>query len=89
MSKLGSVALSLFIALGVSSFAVRPANAQGAPVSQLIDIYWDLNTMCRGWSGDDPHTNEACAVREKVHRLLIQLGYCVDHQSGRWAKCRR
>ena len=26
--------------------------------------------MCRGWSGDDPQTDEACAVRTKVSTLL-------------------
>jgi len=48
--------------------------------------------MCRGWSGDDPHTDEACAVREKTGHLLGRLGWCYGKkgQSGAemgWHRC--
>jgi hypothetical protein len=43
---------------------------------ELLSIYTDLNEMCRGESGDDPHTNEACDVRAKVSALLWKEGYC-------------
>ena len=39
------------------------------PIFDIVSVYNDLNMMCRGWSGDDPHTDEACAVLEKVGRL--------------------
>jgi hypothetical protein len=69
-----------------------PAAAQDSAIQDLLSIQSDLNTMCRGWPGDDPHINEVCAVRDKTDRLLNRLGYCygapgqADSQM-QWHKC--
>lgn len=73
-----------------------PVVVTAQPVAkQVLSIHDDLDEMCRGWSGDDPHTNEACAVRGKVEKLLGSIGYCfgpLDSPEGRagmrWRKCR-
>lgn len=41
---------------------------------------------------DDPHTGEACAVREKVSKLLKRSGYCFGKKGQYggemwWHKC--
>jgi len=54
--------------------AMAASNAHSAIASDLRSIYSDLNGMCRGWPGDDPHTDEACEVREKVGKLLKKMG---------------
>ena len=71
-----------------------PANAQArsTPLSDLLAINDDLDVMCRGWSGDDPHTDEACNVRLKVEKLLEKLGYCFGKEGqsraeATWHKC--
>jgi hypothetical protein len=51
-------------------------SVRNPPAHDVISIYSDLNEMCRGWSGDDPHTDEACQVRNKVSNLLKRMGYC-------------
>jgi hypothetical protein len=74
------------------------ATAQSSIVKDVLSIHDDLDNMCRGWSGDDPHTGEACGVRLKVEKLLGKLGYCYGTKSdfapnGRggagaaWHKC--
>ena len=83
------VGVILLMCLNVATGA---ANAQNIPVKQLISIYADLDEMCRGWAGDDPHTSEACGVRSKVSRLLKDMGYCFGkrEQFGSemaWHKC--
>ena len=66
--------------------------AQKLPIEQLIAIWLDLNSMCRGWSGDSRHTDEVCVVREKVDRVLGALGYCYGQRGQsdaqmQWHKC--
>jgi hypothetical protein len=61
------------------------ASTQVTPVNDLLSIYAVLDEMCRGWSGDDPHTNQVCSVREKVGIALKKMGYCSD--DARWHKC--
>jgi len=39
--------------------------AKADPAKDLRLIYRDLDGMCRGWSGDDPHTQQACDVRRR------------------------
>ncbi len=51
-----------------------------------LSIWNDLNTMCRGFSGDRPETQAACCVRSKVDVLLNNLGYCY-HMGDTWRKC--
>ena len=56
--------------------AATTAQEQPPIVRDVLSIHDDLDNMCRGWAGDDPHTDEACAVRLKVDKLLGKLGYC-------------
>jgi hypothetical protein len=64
---------------------LRLASAQVVPMNDLFSIYATLDEMCRGWPGDDPHTDQACSVREKVGAVLRKMGYCSD--VVRWHKC--
>lgn len=77
--------------LGIAMMtAALPANAQ--PVSDLLAIEHDLNDMCRGWSGDDPHTQRVCDLRDRVVQALQRAGYCygMEGQAGyqmQWHRC--
>jgi hypothetical protein len=79
------LAFIVFLVLG-------PSLASADTARDLIAIERQLNEMCRGWSGDDPHTGEACEVREKTARLLNKMGWCYgkEGQSGAemdWHRC--
>ncbi len=68
------------------------AYGQQPSVLDVLSIYRDLNDMCRGRSGDDPHAAKACNVREKVSSLLNSMGYCYGSQGQdaadmQWHKC--
>lgn len=68
------------------------AYGQQTHALDVLSIYRDLNDMCRGRSGDDPHAAKACNVREKVSRLLNSMGYChgikgQDAAGMQWHKC--
>lgn len=43
----------------------KPANRQ-----LLLSLHKDLDSMCRGGSGDNPSTDDACRVRTTVSDLL-------------------
>jgi hypothetical protein len=80
------VAAVLLLIPGASGLA----STQVAPVNDLLSIYAALDEMCRGWSGDDPHTEQACSVREKVGQLLKNMDYCYGGKAGadmHWHKC--
>jgi hypothetical protein len=74
-----------------------PTTAISAPraVDQAIKIYEELNGMCRGWSGDDPHTNHVCEVCDAFSNFITEhLNYCYGKrgQSGAeltWHRCGR
>jgi hypothetical protein len=79
------------IACGVLA-ARQSAIAQTPVIHDLLVIERQLNTMCRGWSGDDPRTAEVCEVREKMAKLLTAMDYCYGRrgQAGyqmQWHKC--
>lgn len=61
------------------------ANAQ-AKADMALSIYKDLDAMCRGGYGDQPETEQACGVRQKVSALLRKMGYCWG--GAWWKKCR-
>jgi hypothetical protein len=82
------VAVALLLLTDSSGFASK----QVAPVADLLSIYAALDEMCRGWSGDDPHTDQVCSVRQKVDVVLKTMGYCYGRQGQagaemRWHKC--
>lgn len=74
----------------MSSAEAQNDDGASAEGQSLISLYYDLDGMCRGWSGDSPHTNEACAAREKAFQALSEAGYCMvtdNSTSIRWARC--
>ena len=80
--------LSAALALG----AVAPALAQDAETTQLLQDEAALNTRCRGGSGDDTETWQACGARDYVGYLLFQRGWCFgkEDQGGAemdWHQC--
>lgn len=61
--------------------ATATAYAQPSIVHDVMAIHDSLDAKCRGWSGDDPHTDEICEVRLKAEKLLGKLGYCYGRKS--------
>lgn len=69
-----------------------PAQAQDAETQALLADEAILNGRCRGGSGDDTDTWQACGARDYVGWLLSERGYCYgkDGQSGaemEWHPC--
>lgn len=59
----------------------------------LIDRAEQLNDRCRGGSGDDPKTWQACDQREAAMEKVRKAGWCwgppdVDGADQRWMRCR-
>jgi hypothetical protein len=88
--------------LGIATTCVigttATVRAQPSIAQDVLSIHADLDNMCRGWAGNDPHIGEACDVRLKTEKLLGKLGYCYGTKSdfgpngrGRagavWHKC--
>lgn len=67
---------------------VTPANA--ARYDHLLAVYQALDEMCRGWSGDDPHTSEACKARDKASEALKDVGLCLKGTGAEshWGRCK-
>jgi hypothetical protein len=68
------------------------ASAQAPRSEELIAIHQQLNGMCRGWSGDDPHTQQVCDVRDRLGGALKQAGYCFGRRGQvgaqmSWHRC--
>ena len=53
-----------------------PAFAQADEIGGLIERWFSENEQCRGGSGDDPRTTEACARRDRLTRALNVLDFC-------------
>ena len=64
-----------------------PAWAGPPSLKQMTDLHDRLDNMCRGWSGDDPHTGETCDLREQVSKLIRAMGYCVKYPQYTWHHC--
>lgn len=59
-------------------------------VETLIEQWADEEENCRGGSGDDPSTLEACERRSVVSGRLERLGYCYEGEttaSSEWKLC--
>jgi hypothetical protein len=87
------ITMELCVALLFSGTSTLAADRERV-AKELLSIYTDLNEMCRGWSGDDPHTDEVCNVRTKVSNLLWKHGYCFGKKGqyggeAWWHKCTR
>lgn len=57
---------SLFI---IVLLVTATVSAQTSNRQIVNSMYKTLNEMCRGGSGDDPATNQACEIRTAVGRL--------------------
>lgn len=68
--------ISLTGAFCIAALAgIGPACAGAKPAS-LIKAWTELNSQCRGGSGDDPRTMEACERRDEVGRRIDAAGWC-------------
>jgi hypothetical protein len=88
----GLLVLGLFIFGGLyvaSKSRNTPAHSNEA---ELIQEWVGQNLACRGGSGDESSTWEACGARDVTARRLNELGYCYGKkgQSGaqmQWHRC--
>jgi hypothetical protein len=73
------------------------AAAPGAPmpvdVVALVQREEALNDVCRGGSGDDAKTEQACADRDQLFRQITARGWCYGHEpqtmtERSWELCR-
>ncbi|MER9302914.1 hypothetical protein [Mesorhizobium sp. M0496] len=67
-------------------------NAIPANVKVLLNAEGALNELCRGGSGDDPKTLQACDDRNAVETRLYAAGWCYGKrgQAGyqmKWHRC--
>ena len=80
------------LALAVCSLAPA-AVAQSVPAAQrMIQLERDANTRCRGGSGDQQVTWEACGERTAYGRVLGMMGWCYGRQGEagyqmQWHRC--
>lgn len=85
---IGTIALALVLGDFPAAIA-KPANAK---VEKLLKDEEHLNGLCRGGSGDDPKTERACALRDKLFDKLTREGWCYGHENAfgyqkYWAEC--
>jgi len=69
-----------------------PADAPPA-VASLIQQWYDENDRCRGGSGDDPATAQACDERTITDGKIDGLGWCYGEDAefgyeAKWARCK-
>ncbi len=69
-----------------------PVDAPPA-VASLMAQWYDQNDRCRGGSGDDPATGQACDEREVTGGKIDALGWCYGEDAeygyqARWARCK-
>ena len=65
--------------VGIALLAVSPAfglNYRAWTAPELLQRWMVLNENCRGGSGDDPATTQACDERNLVDGALFADGYC-------------
>ena len=72
--------------------AVAPADAQMPGLDALLADAAAYDARCRGGSGDDPETWQACGARDYIYWLLGTQGLCYgkEGQAGfemRWHLC--
>jgi hypothetical protein len=68
------LALAASLAVGVL-FAVSNSASATSSADQLIAQWSEINSKCRGGSGDNPKTWEACDARDTLSSKLEELGY--------------
>ena len=68
------------------------AQAAGDTTPALLREQAELNSLCRGGSGDDPRTIAACKKRDAVSRALGGMGWCFGKEGEfeyqkQWHRC--
>lgn len=69
-----------------------PILASAGTIKTEIAAAEELNTKCRGGSGDNPATEKICADRDRAYGNLRKRGWCYGHdgQAGyerKWGRC--
>lgn len=87
--------------LGCGQSTDNPKNTQIVQVENiiqdpkvLISVWHELNSQCRGGSGDSPKTWEACDARSRVDKVLDKMNWCYGKEQeyayqAKWHKCGR
>jgi hypothetical protein len=83
-----SLCFAVLIAFGLPQFA----SAQSPLIEDLLSVERDLNSLCRGGSGNQETAMKICDLRDRVDQILSTLGYCygTQGQAGnqmQWHKC--
>jgi hypothetical protein len=89
--KLAGFAAAIFV-FTMSSVTVYAGNSIPANVKALLRADAELNGLCRGGSGNDAATLQACEDRNAVEVRLYAAGWCYGKrgQAGfemKWHKC--
>lgn len=58
----------------------------------IISQWHDLNSLCRGGTGDEPKTMQSCEQRERVGEKLSRVGWCYGKEGDygyqmEWHEC--
>lgn len=80
------------LAAPAGSAARAPTPPATGPDKVLLDAIDRLNDRCRGGSGDDPKTHQACAQRPAVMEQAKLLGWCWGPEAAtsaerHWIRC--
>ncbi|MFC3690862.1 hypothetical protein [Chenggangzhangella methanolivorans] len=76
----------------IALLAPADASARSDAFEALIAQWTDLNSACRGGSGDDPKTMKACDERETIGARLKKGGWCYGRPGDagyqrNWIRC--
>lgn len=86
--SLALIGASLAFTISVSlAFGQSPNDPQ-----TMMRLWSQANGQCRGGSGDDPRTSDACDERAAYSMRLRQLGWCYGKRDEagyqyRWHRC--
>lgn len=92
-----TAALGLIVALAacVEQGTATPGSAQSGGDAKAMILRWtELNGRCRGGSGDNPATLQACEDRDALGGQLEAQGFCYGENDefgfqADWAVCSR
>lgn len=90
-----ALALTMALAACVEQGTGRPGSAQSGGDAKAMILRWtELNTLCRGGSGDNPATLQACEDRDALGGQLEAQGFCYGENDefgfqADWAVCSR
>lgn len=69
-----------------------PDDGFAASTEEIIDLWSEANSGCRGGSGDDPRTMGACGARDEYDAILQGRGWCYGRPDDAgyqraWQRC--